>query len=106
MLSQSSTGRRQSSAISREQASGIAASALLHIVQDTEIFGIFLSQTGLEPDRLRAAAQSPEFLAAVLEFVCSNEPLLLAFAANEGLAPQSVDSARLQLSGPEPERST
>ena len=105
MLTQSSTGHRKGAALTRDSASEIGLSALLHISQDTENIGVFMAQTGVEVDDLRAAAQRPEFLAAVLEFLCANEPLLLAFAANEGLAPQIVDSARMVLNGPEPERS-
>jgi hypothetical protein len=105
MLSQNSTRPTRKLGPGREEAESIAVAALGHMAQDTEIMGRFMAHTGLEPGNLRSAAASPDFLAAVLEFVCANEPLLLAVASGGGLAPERIDSARRVLSGPEPEGS-
>ena len=103
MLSQFSTKTSSGVRPSPEAAGEIAISALGYIAQDSEILGKFMDQSGLEPDRLRAAASDPAFLANVLEFLCANEPELLAFSANCGLTPQAVDNARKVLNGPDGE---
>lgn len=103
MLSQSSTLRRGSAGSALEAAREIAVNGLLELTQDPETIGRFMSQTGVDPGDLRSLVESPEFLAAVLEFMCSQEPLLLAFCANHKLNPETVDSARKTLAGPEPE---
>ncbi|MGE3246448.1 MAG: DUF3572 domain-containing protein [Beijerinckiaceae bacterium] len=105
MLTHSSTSRGGKAAMSRDAAQDIAVAALGFMAQDTEIIGHFMEQVGVDPAGLRQAARSPGFLAAVLDYLCNNESQLLAFAANHGLNPQTVDSARQRLAGPEHERS-
>ena len=105
MLKRSST-RANEMAPSVEKASEIAVSALSFIAQDLENVGLFMDQVGLDPQDLRAASATPGFLAAVLEFLCAQEPQLMAFAANAGLTPEAIDMARKVLSGPEGEWST
>ena len=72
----------------------IAIRALGFIATDPERLGRFLSLTGLGPETLRDAASQPWFLSAVLDFLGEDESALLTFAANSGLAPQSVALAR------------
>ncbi|HRJ68748.1 MAG TPA: DUF3572 domain-containing protein [Beijerinckiaceae bacterium] len=78
----------------------VAIQALAHIAADAERLARFLAMTGIEPETLREAAREPGFLSQVLEFVCSDDSGLLAFAANAGLAPDAVARARLALAGP------
>ncbi len=52
----------------------------------------FLALTGLTPDQIRAQVETPEFLAAVLEHLVGDESLLLVFAANTSVAPETVSS--------------
>lgn len=78
----------------------IAIAALGFIASDPERLGRFLAVTGLGPVTLRSAAQEPGFFARVLDHLAEDEPLLLAFAANEGLRPESVAAARHALAGP------
>ena len=103
MLSHSSIPGRQEPGPNRQEASDIAVAALLDMAQDTEIIGRFMAQTGVAPADLKALAANPAFLAAVLEFACANDTFLLAFCANQQLAPERVDSARKALAGPEAE---
>ena len=102
MLKRSST-RANEMAPSVEKASEMAVSALSFIAQDPESIGLFMDQAGLDPQDLRAASATPGFLAAVLEFLCAQEPQLMAFAANAGVTPEAVDMARKVLAGPEGE---
>ena len=74
-----------------------AIRALAFLAGDLEQLERFLSLTGLSPAEVRAAACNPGFLAAVLEHVTQDETLLMTFAANAGLQPESVDAARVAL---------
>jgi hypothetical protein len=49
---------------------------------------------GLSPESLRAAAESPGFLAAVLNHLAQDEALLLAFAENAACDPKRILLAR------------
>jgi hypothetical protein len=53
----------------------------------------FLTLTGLEPGDIRALAQAPWFLASVLEHLANDESLLLTFAANASVAPETISPA-------------
>jgi len=81
-------------------AESISIQALGWLAAEPERIGGFLAQTGIDPANLRAAANETAFLAAVLDHLCADESLLLAFCANDGLDPQAVDRARQMLAGP------
>lgn len=85
-----------------QDAEGLAIQALGFLAAEPERIGPFLAVTGLDPGRLRAAAAEPGFLAAILEHIGSSDSLLLEFAGNLGLNPESVAQARRLLAGPEP----
>ena len=53
----------------------LALNALTHIAGDAEILGHFLKISGLEPNDLRQRASDPELLAAVIDFLLSDENL-------------------------------
>lgn len=72
----------------------IAISALAFLASDPERLGRFLALTGLGPAEIRAAAQSPGFLAGVLDHLMEDESLLLTFTAHDGLPPDAVVRAR------------
>lgn len=76
-----------------------AIAALGFLAADTERLGRFLAVTGLDPGSLRAAAREPHFLGSVLERLLSDEALLLAFAANHRVQPESIVAARQRLGG-------
>ena len=79
----------------------VAIRALGHVASDPERLARFLEQTGIGPQTLREAARQPGFLAQVLDFVSADDATLLAFAANEGLRPETVAQARQALTGPD-----
>ena len=56
-----------------------------------------LSLTGLTPEELRGGLGDPAILSAVLDFLCSYEPDLVAAAAELGVEPQALAAAREQL---------
>ena len=81
----------------------MALRALAFLASEPERLEPFLAATGLGPATLREAAQEAGFLGAVLDHVAGDDSLLLEFAANLGLAPESVAMARAALAGPPPD---
>lgn len=56
-----------------------------------------LALTGLTPEALRGGLNSPALLGAVLDFLASHEPDLLAACAALGIEPAELVSARKRL---------
>jgi hypothetical protein len=84
--------------LTRALAEDMAVAALTFIAQDSERLGRFLTLSGLEPGNLRDAAAEPGFLVGVLDYLSSDEPLLLAFAANFQIDPTAIATAQRLLS--------
>ena len=84
--------------LTRALAEDMAVAALTFIAQDGERLGRFLALSGLEPRNLRDAAAEPGFLVGVLDYLSSDEPLLLAFAANFQIDPTAIATAQRLLS--------
>ena len=82
-----------------ETAESIAAQGLAFLAEDPARLSHFLTLTGVQPDEVRPRAGTPEFLAAVLEHIVSDESLLLVFAANGSIAPESIAPALAILHG-------
>jgi 2-hydroxychromene-2-carboxylate isomerase len=61
-----------------------------------------LATTGLDAATLRARAQDPQLLAAVIGFLEAHEPDLVAVAEAAGLSPEMLVSARRMLEGSAP----
>ena len=72
--------------------------AFSFITSDEERLGRFLAVSGLRPDTIRSAAASPGFLAAVLDYVASDEPLLIALAKDLNIKPEHIMQAHWTLS--------
>ena len=72
--------------------------ALAWTLQDPARARRLLDLTGLTPDGLRAGAGDRRVLAAVLDFLASHEPDLLACAEAIGVAPAELIQARDMLS--------
>lgn len=86
----------------REAAEALALEALSYLTADGERLAGFAAAAGFTGETIRAAAAAPGFLAAVLDYVASDESLLLAFAANRELEPTEVARAwRLLSAAPE-----
>jgi Protein of unknown function (DUF3572) len=96
------SGRRQD----QHAAEALAVAALGFIAADPERLGRFLAMTGIGPDSIRAAAREPQFLLGVLDHLAADEPLLLAFAAENSIAPNAVIKARDTIAGRRWERDT
>jgi hypothetical protein len=88
---------RRRSSLSRDEAEALAIDTLSFLGEDSSRLAGFLAATGLGPAELRKQAGSVEFLAGVLDFVASDESLLLVFASERRVDPATVLAARRQL---------
>lgn len=64
---------------SRDAAERTALQALGWLAAQPELLPDFLAATGASPDSLREAAARPEFLGAVMDFLLSEDSLVIAF---------------------------
>lgn len=80
-----------------DSAAGTALAALGWTVGDPTRAERLLALTGLTPADLRASADSPATLAAVLGFLEAHEPDLVACAAAIGETPTRIVAARAML---------
>ncbi len=78
-------------------AATLALGALGWLLADQDRAERLLALTGLTPEALRAGLDSPALLGAVLDFLASHEPDLLAAAAALGVEPAELVSARKRL---------
>ena len=84
--------------VSVKEAETLALGALAYLASENERLARFLSMSGLQAHNVRAAAKGPEFLVAVLDYVASDEPLLIALADHLQTKPETVMAARFTLS--------
>ncbi|WP_201831888.1 DUF3572 domain-containing protein [Microvirga zambiensis] len=84
--------------VTREQAENVAVGAFSFITSDDERLSRFLAVSGLRPDTIRDAASSPGFLAGILDYVVSDEPLLIALAKELDTKPEHIMQAHWTLS--------
>ena len=84
-----------------ELAAQTAIAALGWLAADAQRLSRFLALSGLGPDNLRTAAADPRFLAAILDYLASDESLLVEFANDAGRSPDDVARAHAALRGPE-----
>ncbi|MGB8277698.1 MAG: DUF3572 family protein [Methylovirgula sp.] len=93
-----STARRRKLPSARELAQELAVRAFIFLAADADRARRFAAATGLCPEHLRTAAETPDFLAGVLDYFAADESLLLSFAANCSIDPADVRRARACLS--------
>lgn len=84
--------------ITTDEAETTALNAFSFLAQDDERLTRFLETTGLRPETIRQAVETPGFLAAVLDYVASDEPLLLDLAKALATKPERIMEARHTLS--------
>ncbi|MEN8237160.1 MAG: DUF3572 domain-containing protein [Pseudomonadota bacterium] len=83
----------------QEIAQTIALQAVGFIVSQERILLPFLSSSGLALADLQAGLESPDVLAAVLDWLLQHEQNLLMFCADFDVTPDLVWRARNQLPG-------
>jgi len=82
-----------------EEATNLAIQVLAFLAGEDEALGRFLGTTGVSPDEVRANPEDPLLLAAVLDFLLADEPLLLRFCADVDVPPEWPARARAKLPG-------
>lgn len=74
-------------ALNAEQAEVAALQILAHLAGDDDSLDRFIALTGIGLDDLKARAQEPGVLIAVLEYYLNHEPSLVAMADATGMDP-------------------
>ena len=85
--------------LDRAAAEVIALRALAFIAGEPERLDRFLALSGLSAAEIRAQAAEPAFLGGVLDFLLSDDGLVLAFVEQAGLPPDTPLTARSLLPG-------
>ena len=80
--------------LTQKEAESLAIQALAFIAGDSARIGPFLAATGIGPEMIRAAAREPNFLRGVLDYMASDDGLLVAFATEAGINPFDIPIAR------------
>lgn len=81
------------------EAETIGARALAWLAGREDLIGVFLGATGASSSDIGALAESPEFLAAVLDFVIMDDAWVTGFCDAAGLAYDAPVRARAALPG-------
>src|SRR4051794_28245746 len=99
MLMKDKPGSRPATGAGDEaRAADIAVQGFSFLAAAPERLGRFLEVSGLTLQTIRAAAQSTSFFGGLLDYIVSDEELLVSFAAEVGLAPEIIMRARQMLS--------
>jgi hypothetical protein len=85
------------------EAETLALKVLGFLAREDTALDRFLTLSGIHPRELRARADDPLLLAAVVDFLLGDDALVTAFAQEEGLDPKMVHQARRALPGAAPE---
>lgn len=85
--------------MNRSDAEALAIDALSWLAGRPEALGRFLASTGAGPAELRARATDPAFLGFVVDYMLSDEPLLMQFCADRSFQPEAPMQARAALPG-------
>jgi len=89
-----SKSSRSALTASFENAKAFALDALMYLAENEEEMARFLTETGFDPADLRRMTSDPGFVAAMLDYLCSHESLLVAFGRAHAIDPVAVESAR------------
>jgi hypothetical protein len=82
----------------RDRAEAVAVAALTFLAAEPERLGRFLAISGIAPATVRQLARSPAFLGGVLDYLATDERLLLSVATELEIAPDKIMQAREILS--------
>lgn len=83
----------------RDYAETIALQSLTWLLQEEELLPRFLAATGADPAQIAELARESAFLGAVLDFLLTEDSLVLACAEAVGVAPEAILRARAALPG-------
>ncbi|KFI30360.1 hypothetical protein CDV50_12705 [Haematobacter massiliensis] len=85
----------------RESAETLAIAALGWLAADEERWQRYLVATGASAESVAQSAREPELLASVMDFLLTEDQLVLGFAAEADVRPEAILRARRLLPGGE-----
>ncbi len=85
--------------MTKDEAENVAISALAWMAQDEDIIGGFMGVTGASPEDLRSRASDPDFLGFVLDYLLSDDAMIMAFSDATGISANAPLIARDTLPG-------
>ncbi len=85
--------------VNHAQAEHVGIQVLGWLAGHDDMLTQFLGMTGIAADDLRIRAQEPEFLGFVLDFLLSDDAMVMAFCEDSGLASETPMFARAALPG-------
>ena len=86
----------------QESAERLAAQALSWVAEDSDRLNAFMAMTGAAPSDLVRNITKPAFLATVLDFLLTEDALVIAFCDTRGLPYTAPMQARTALPGGTP----
>lgn len=84
--------------MNEEQAQIIGLQGLTYLAEDPEIFGGFLQLTGMSAQDIYANASETSTIIGILDYLLSDENLLLNFCSQASIPPELPRTARMVLS--------
>ena len=81
------------------EAETLALKALAFLAHSPEEIDRFVALSGVAPADLRARADEPEILAAVLDFLLADDTRVTGFCEEAGIDPRELHAARRALPG-------
>ena len=81
------------------ESSTIALQLIAFLASDLERMERFTSLSGINLGDMKEGALNPVFLGFMLDYALQDEALILAFAENQQISPQTLVLARRQLPG-------
>ncbi|MEM6621419.1 MAG: DUF3572 domain-containing protein [Pseudomonadota bacterium] len=85
--------------LAKDAAEVLGLTALGWVAADEHRAGQFFAMAGTNSDEMRARAQDPEYLGFVLDYVLSDEAMLMAFCEAADVPPDRPMRARAGLPG-------
>ena len=83
----------------KRDAAEVRALQALGWLAEVDLLDPFMAATGADRDQIASAAETPEFLGAVLDFVLTEDRWVTDCAAAQGLSPDDLLAARAALPG-------
>lgn len=85
--------------ITTNDAETIALRALTYVAQEEKVLQSLIAQSGMSSSSLQERLHDPDFLGGILDFLLSNEKLLVDFCEIEKLSPDKLARVRQALPG-------
>ena len=81
------------------EAEVLALEILEFLAESQEPLDLFAAESGITVDELRARAEAPDVLAAVMDFLLGHEDLAREFCTTRSLSAETLHRARRRLPG-------